>query len=244
MRRWLFWPLLPLAVPQALWVRWRTPRSPDASGAPYGRFGTGDGWQLVGIGDSIIAGVGVARAADAVPARAAAELSRLGGRGVDWLALGRSGLNAAQIVARLVPALPDRGVSCFVVSVGVNDVTSLTPTRRWRRDLGCLLDRLHEHSPGAAIAVLGLPPMQDFPLLPWPLRTLMGWRAGVLDAIGAEVCAARRGVLHLPYRRSLRREEFGPDGYHPGEGACREVGAEVGRRLHEALAERGPAQPG
>lgn len=240
----LFWTALPVALPQALLIRMRTPASAAAEGSPHGEFGTGERLSLIGIGDSIIAGVGVARTEHAVPARVAAGLAETTGRCVSWKAVGQSGLNAAQILERLVPRIPDEPADCFVVSVGVNDVTAPTSTRRWRRGLGDLLDALRNHSPRAVIALLGLPPMQYFPLLPRPLRDLMGLRARTLDAIGMDVCVSRQGVIHLPYRRALRPEEFAPDGYHPGEGACDEVGRAVAERISGMLPDPGVAAPG
>ena len=58
MRNLLFWGLFPLLIPQALWVRKTAPRTAPAAGPRSGTVGDGRPIRLVGVGDSIIAGVG------------------------------------------------------------------------------------------------------------------------------------------------------------------------------------------
>lgn len=237
LRRALFWMSLPLAAPQALLVRRRAPRFPVARGPAAGSAGSGRTLRLVGIGDSVIAGVGAGTTDRSVVARTAAGLAaRLDCR-VDWRAVGRVGADAGEAARDLVPAVPVREVDVWLVSVGVNDVTSLKRSRRWRADLDGLLAALEAHSPRAVTVLLGIPPMQTFPLLPWPLRGLLGLRAGILDRIGAAV-ARSRGALHRPYARRLRPEQFSDDGYHPSPAGHQAVADDVAARAAQALRER------
>ena len=60
MRNLLFWGLFPFALPQAVYVRRTAPRFAPPDCAPSGRVGSGPPLKIVGIGDSIIAGVGAA----------------------------------------------------------------------------------------------------------------------------------------------------------------------------------------
>ena len=98
MRRLLFWSTLPLLLPQALWVRRRTPRFAAPAGAEGGRVeargspdpsrAQGDATpipplRLVGLGDSIIAGVGATVAAECLTAQFAREVATRRGAAVD-----------------------------------------------------------------------------------------------------------------------------------------------------------------
>lgn len=235
LRRLFFWLALPLVVPQALAVRRRAPRFPVADGPAAGSAGAGRLLRLVGIGDSVIAGVGAGSSDCAATAVTAAALAaRLDCR-VDWRAVGRVGADAGTVARELVPAVPPQPVDAWLVSVGVNDVTSLKRSRRWRRELRGLLAALRVHSPGSTVVLLGIPPMGTFPLLPWPLRALLGMRASSLDAIGAAV-AREAGVIHRPYARALRPEQFSGDGYHPSPAGHRAIADDVAARVENALA--------
>ena len=81
------------------------------------------------------------------------------------------------------------------------------------------------------IAVAGLPPLHDFPLLPQPLRATFGMRARVLDDVARQVIADCENALHVPVDFEPEPERFAPDGYHPSE-----IGyAEFGRHMAEGL---------
>lgn len=236
-RQALFWLALPFVAPQALLVRRRAPRFPVAEGPMTGSAGRGRPLRLVGIGDSVIAGVGAGTTDRAVVARTAAGLARLLDCRVDWRALGIVGADAGQVSRDLVPAAARRETDLWLVSVGVNDVTSLKSARRWRTDLEELLAALQAHSPGSLTVLLGVPPMGTFPLLPWPLRGLLGLRASNLDRVGKAV-AESGGVLHRPYARTLLTEQFSSDGYHPSPAGHQAVADDVAARAAPVLRKR------
>ena len=123
MRSLLFWSALPFVMPQALWVRARAPRfaGPAAAaeglaapGAPHTRSRSADSppLRLLGLGDSLIEGVGVTRAEDCLTACCAREV-----------AVARSvGARSGAAAQRLRSARAPRGYSVSVT------VRSPTPT--------------------------------------------------------------------------------------------------------------------
>lgn len=152
-------------------------------------------------------------------------------RSVSWRALGQSGYDSNKILQLLVPQLPDVTFNYIIVSVGVNDITGLTSIRNWRRNLAALLFKLRAHSPDALIAVAGMPPMHEFPLLPQPLRAAFGMRARVFDEVAKRVISEHNRSLHIPLDFEPDPSGFAPDGYHPSE----ESYVEFGRRLADRL---------
>lgn len=215
-KRALFWSLMPLAAPQGLLARRRAPRFPAAAGPAEGRVGAGPGLRLLAIGDSIIEGVGCRTLEEAFAGQFARHLAQATGCEVHWRALGRTGACAAGIREGLLPAVEPGAFDLAVVSVGVNDVSSLKRSARFRADLAALLDGLVERAaPGGLVVLCGLPRMETFPLLPQPLRFLAGLRAETFDAIGAALARARAGVHHEPTAYVPAPHEFAPDGYHP-----------------------------
>jgi len=226
--RWmLFWTLLPLVLPQAIILRRNAPRLSGATGPTAGSFGSGKSINLLAIGDSIIAGVGAATIAEALPGQVAAELSRLLDCEVYWRAAGFIGATSSALMHRLVPPLPSESSDVIVLSVGVNDVTSLRTMRQWSTDLGCLLDDLRTHSPEALITLVGLPPLSSFPLLPQPLRAVMGIRARMFDDLARIEVSKRDNVVHVPLEIDPGPEKFSSDGFHPSPSSYRELGRQV-----------------
>ncbi|MEM7709600.1 MAG: SGNH/GDSL hydrolase family protein [Pseudomonadota bacterium] len=205
--------LLPLIVPQGLWVAARALRLPEATGPRSGRAGDGPTLRLLIAGDSSAAGVGVATQDDALAGRLVAKLATKAD--VDWSLAARSGATSAGTLARLA-ALPAQPVDALVIAVGVNDVKNGVTARTWMRNVNALLDLAEARFGAPRIYVSGLPPVGDFPLLPDPLRRILGKRARGFDARVARIAADRARVRHIPLRLAMEASDMAPDGFHPG----------------------------
>lgn len=227
----LFWLALPFLLPQALYVRKFAPRSPPAGGPAEGIAGDGETVRLLAIGDSVIAGVGATDLSRALVGQTASALARSLSRRVVWQAIGVSGYDSRKVLQQLVPQLPDTAADYIIVSVGVNDVTGLTTLRHWRRNLSLLLHQLQTHSPMAVIAVAGIPPMNESPLLPQPLRAALGMRGRLFDAVIRTVTDTRQNLLHVPVVVKSGPTQFAADGYHPSEASY----VAFGRSMADAL---------
>ncbi|SDD10280.1 SGNH/GDSL hydrolase family protein [Aquimonas voraii] len=214
----LFWTVLPLMLPQALRLKRSAPRATAAEGRREGSAGAADAprLRLLALGDSPFEGVGIARIVDTLPVRLAERIAEAQGLRVDWRILAKNGATAGSLRQRLLPKIEPNAFDLILVSVGVNDVTGLTRGRGFAKSIDALLADLRAHSPQAQIVLLGIPPMQAFPLLPQPLRAWLGGRSRRLEALG--VAAARRHeALHSPVRVQPAPELFASDGFHPSE---------------------------
>lgn len=119
----------------------------------------------------------------------------------------------------------------MIVSVGVNDTTSLTRLSIWRQNLSELIAVLRRHSPHAVIAVAGIPPLSGFPLLPQPLRAIFGLRGRTFDDAAREIIRRHHNVTHAPLDFHPTPEQFSADGYHPSEASYREFGQMMAERI-------------
>lgn len=231
MRNVLFWGVFPFLLPQALYVRQTAPRFAPAGGPTEGACGDGAPLRLLAVGDSIIAGVGAITLSRALVGRTADALAASLESRISWQALGVSGYTSDKVLERLLPQLPDAAFDYVIVSVGVNDITGLTTLRRWRRNLSVLLETLRSHSPNAVIALAGMPPLHNFPLLPQPLRATFGLRARSFDDVARNLITGYPNAVHVPIDFETDPSKFSPDGYHPSE----ESYAEFGRSMADAL---------
>lgn len=228
-----FWLLLSLLIPQALWVRRRAPRFSPPDGPRRGAVGSGPVRRLVGLGDSVIDGVGCRSLHTALVGRTAEALAARLPCTVEWSVSARTGARTRSIRRRLLPDAEIERADFVIVSTGVNDVTGLISVDDFRRELDLLLEDIRKRSPNAVVAVNGIPPMHRFPALPQPLRFTFGLRARQLDAVVGEIADRKENVYRVAIEFGPGDEvmirRFAPDGYHPSESSCSE--------LAEALAE-------
>ena len=228
----LFWPALGVLAPQALRLRRDAPRFAPATGPTAGQIaGASPALRVLGIGDSIVAGVGLSATTETMPVRVAHALGSASGRAVSWTLLGESGRSSAGVVSRLLPQLSPEAYTHVIVSVGVNDVTGPRRTEAWRSSVDALARGLRAHSPDAAIVFAGLPPLHRFPLLPEPLRAVLGARAKAFDAALAAACETMVGVYHVPTAFEPEPSRFAADGYHPNAESHAIWGAQIAGAL-------------
>jgi lysophospholipase L1-like esterase len=211
--------LMPIAVLQGLWVLRRTPKLPAPVGNS-GRCGSGTGVPLrvVGVGDSIMAGTGVSEQRHSLTATYARRLHERLQRNVEWRVHGCNGATSATVLHKLAPAVP--GAHVYLVSVGVNDATSGVDAHRFARNLHRSFTLLRRKAPRSIIIFGGLPPLDCFPALPWPLKAVLAARARELQ-LAAEAVAARHARAQcFQFPPSMPAKHFARDGFHPAEHAC------------------------
>jgi lysophospholipase L1-like esterase len=234
-----FWAAVPFVGPQGLRVRRRAPTVAPAAGDTHGVTGCGAPLALLATGDSIIVGVGAVSMDRSLPAAFARAHAAHTGRLVEWRAVGEIGARARDVVERVV--MRDDGRLAFdiaLVSVGVNDVTGLTSTRAFARHVRALMAHLHARAPDATIVLAGIPPLHRFPLLPEPLRSVLGRRARILDAVLRDVAARTPGVHFIETPFEARDADFSPDGFHPNAEAVAVWGAHLARVLDDGARSR------
>ncbi len=220
--------LLPLLILQGRWARLRTPRLPEALGPATGTTGDGPALRLMVIGESPVAGVGVATYEEALAAQLARCLAPRLRRAVQWTALGENGVDAAGVIGRLVPRLSACEIAVLVM--GVNDTTHFTALSKWRTRIGQLVVALRAVCAGP-IVVAGVPPMGLFTALPQPLRWWIGLRAAILDA-ELRRCVAGADVVYAEVPALVEPQHLAADGYHPSAGGC----AAWAKQLAETIA--------
>jgi hypothetical protein len=106
----------------------------------------------------------------------------------------------------------------------VNDVIDQVPTRRAVRERAALADWLLGTAGVRHVVFAPLPPMHRFPLLPEPLRRVMGGDARRHDAALARWAATRSDVSHAGFAVELDAAGMASDGFHPGEPVYRACG--------------------
>jgi len=232
-------PLAPLAYAQGRRVRASLPPPSAAAGDPYGLVApstasSGRTLGLLVLGESPVAGCGIASQREALAAHVAAALAERECADVAWRAIGRIGITARRAARDMEAEVAStRPVDLAVVALGVNDVLSQTSARSFAADLAAVIAMVRRHHVAVPVVLAGVPPVGSFPALPQPLRGLLGWRAWWLDRAAGRFAAESDRVVYVPTRLDRKaRELFAADGFHPSARGC----AVWARALVEATA--------
>lgn len=205
--------LLPVLLAQALYVRGRALKLPEPPGARHGFVGAGAPLRLLVIGDSSAAGVGVPTQDQALLGLVSQHLGQTAR--VEYRLVARTGARTGDALGWL-DDLPERQYDIVILALGVNDVTKAVPLRRWLAQTTQLIDRFTGEFGARRVIVSGLPPMHQFPLLPQPLRWVLGRQARRFDRHLRALVASRPKCHAVQVDVALGQHNMSNDGFHPG----------------------------
>ena len=167
-------PFLPLLYLQGKLVRFKVGRLPDAEGDTRGQISAGgEKLELLAIGESTVAGVGVKTYEEALTGQFSKHLSEKADTSVHWEALGVSGITVRRTINELISRIPERKIDLVLIGLGANDVFSLSSPNKFRKDMRELIEIFRTKFPDAKIFLANVPMVRDFIALPNPLRFLL-----------------------------------------------------------------------
>lgn len=226
----------PLLIWQGRQVRRVAMKLPEAAGPRQGVAGEGAPQvRLLVVGDSSAAGVGVADQQQALAAPLAAALSKHLGAAVGWQLLATTGHTAADAVRALQEASDLHQADVMVTALGVNDAVAQVRPTRFLSQLDALHTLAQERAGVRFTLHSGLPPVSEFPLLPQPLRAVLGRDARRLDdALSHHVAGSSDRAyapLPVPPMGADVTDWIAVDGFHPGPLAYRAWAEAMAARL-------------
>ena len=179
--------LAPLIMVQAYYVKRTTVRLPEPKGLRNGVSGSGSKTSILIVGDSAAAGVGVETQDQALSGSLVTALS--GTHEISWQMIAKTGDTSKKLYTRLEKT-PKAPVEYALISIGVNDVTSLIKSEEFVSNLTKIIELLKKEYHARRILITKIPPMHLFPALPQPLRWWLGVKANNLNDVLAELVNA------------------------------------------------------
>jgi lysophospholipase L1-like esterase len=228
--------LFPLLYVQGRITRRRTPSLEDAAGPTNGIIEANNPpIKLLVFGESTVAGMGIENHEVALTGLTAKYLSQKTERTVNWQAVGLSGVTAGRAIVELVPQVPKEKFDLIAIAIGVNDTMRFTSPNTWQKQLIKLIADLRQRVGDAPVLFSRLPRMEKFPLLPQPLRGVLGLRSKLLDRTAQNLASSLSNVHYVSFTMDGRLEElFCEDKFHPSTKAYEQWSAslaEVGAKL-------------
>ncbi len=205
--------LIPVLLPQGIWVRLKTPKLPEAEGARYGSIGSGTSIKVLILGDSAAAGVGVDFQDQALSGQLVERLAS--SYTVNWRLEAHTGDRTLDVISRL-SSMDEEQFDIVITSIGVNDVTSSVLPSEWQSQQSEMIQLLRKKFSAHKVLMTVVPPMNAFPALPQPLRWCLGHRAHELNIKMSQLVAQYDFCQLIEPGFELDGQLMARDGFHPG----------------------------
>lgn len=211
-------PAAPFLYLQGRYIRRKIGVLPDAQGERTGKTGNfKDSVKMLVIGESTVAGLGARTHETALAGQFAKVLSEKIGKSIEWHVIGKNGVTAKRTIALLVPQIPENEKFDYIMlGVGGNDVLKLSSPRKWRRDATRLISIMREKYPESVIFMTNAPAVHLSPVLPQPIKFILGNLSALHDKNSREFLPKMKNVFYF-HRPDDITEGFFADGIHPSE---------------------------
>ena len=230
--------LAPVYLYQGMKLKKTALRLPEAEGERRGRLTLASKdnssedkatLNLMLLGDSSAAGVGVSSQQQALAGQLLEQLKQLPQiqqkfSQLEWSLHATSGHTSFDALRRLyVLPKPATAVDIMIVMIGVNDTTANISTSKWEQQLREIIGLSKRKFGAKHIIFPCLPPMQNMPAIPSPLNKLMGYKTQLMNEKLIQVCDHYDEVLALQFdleNSDLQNQNFfAEDGFHPNSAA-------------------------
>ena len=128
---------------------------------------------------------------------------------------------------RIVPNIAPEPADLIIIAFGVNDVTAYRSPSGFAKDLVTLVHAARKRVGDAPVIIGAVAPLASFPALPWPLRTILGWRSTALQAAADKLMGRLPRLVVERFSIPLGPDLFSSDGFHPNRQAHALWGEEI-----------------
>jgi len=183
----------------------------------FGVIGEGnEALEILGIGESPMAGVGIPKNSETLTALTSLCLSKLMDIKVNWRILAESGLTINNLNKLIIEKSP-KDVDLIVVGIGGNDVFNLTSPWIWLKHLDSCVKYFLKDGKTPIILFSAVPCVGRFPAVPKPLRFAFGYWEFLLQKSLILFVNSNDNVFLLGERFPDGKEYFMEDGIHPSK---------------------------
>ena len=210
-------PFFPFLYLQGQYIRRKIGRIPDASGETVGKFVSSEpSVKLLVLGESTAAGMGARTHETALAGQFSRFLGEKINKSVEWHVVGRSGITIKETIDELVPQIPNEKFDYILLALCGNEVLKLRSPISFRRDMTKLLNILREKNADATFFITNAPAVRLSPVLPNPVKFILGQLSALHDANAREFTAEMPKVFYF-HQPTEVPQDFWADGIHPSE---------------------------
>ena len=224
-------PCLPFLILQGRRVRKSVPVLPEAKGTKgVAKSGTagGNALNLMAIGESTMAGVGVETHEEGFAASFAQTVAKSKEQDIHWKIYARSGYTAHRVQEKILKWIEEDHFDIIIIGLGGNDAFTLNRPWRWKKDMSLLVEKLKDLFPQADIVISNMPPIKTFPAFTPLIKFFIG---NLVEILGKELVSLDQAYPHVYFydhqitledwitrlKVNAQPEDFFSDGVHPSK---------------------------
>ena len=205
----------PLLWYQGMRLKREVPRLATPGDRPFGICkGKEKEFNILGLGESPMAGVGIAKHAFTLTGLTADRLNKILGCSVNWKIVAEIGISLKNL-NKLIREQSYENADLVLVSMGGNDVFELTPPWVWKNNINTCVKLLFQNYKKPLILFSPVPPVGRFPAIPNPLRSTFSFWGLLLQASLAQTINSMDNAYLLDERFPDGKEYYLEDGIHP-----------------------------
>lgn len=241
-------PFLPLMYFQGKRISNSVPKIPEATGNEgkciLDKKEKVKPLEIISIGESTIAGVGVKTHKEGFTGILCNEISRLFNRDVNWKVYAKSGYTAKMVTEKLIPKITERNVDLIIIGLGGNDAFTLNRPSKWNLQINSLIRSLRIKFPNAYVVFCNMPPIKEFPAFTKLIKFTVG---NLVEILGNElkgIVNSHKSVYYLEekitlkgwsskFDQKLEQKDFFSDGVHPSKLTYQIWAMETANKIYE-----------
>ncbi len=230
-------PLLPILYIMGKNVRNNVPQLPEASGNIVGKIaGNNTVINLLTLGESSMAGVGVTDHTNAITGQIAKTINDTNGSTVCWQVLARNGYTAEKVNSKLIPKIPLQAFDIIVIGLGGNDTFKLNSPLTFKKNIFSVINNIQKLQPKAKIIIVNMPPIAYFPAFPWLMQFILGNLVSLHGSIIGTIPTVFKNVHYMSEPISFEEQtnknpdmfDYFSDGVHPSALTYKIWGEDIG----------------
>ena len=222
-------PLLPLMYYQGKKIKESVPRLPEAiNPSGYVDMGAKKTKNILLIGESTFAGVGVSTHEDGFCGTFSKELAHNINENIRWEVLAKSGYTAGKVGRELIPQINAKELDLIIIGLGGNDAFTLNSPKKWGRNVKKLISLIREKFPNTPIFLTNMPPIKEFPAFTKTIKLVVGNLVEILGETLDEIANDEKLVYYNDevvtistwtkrYNIENNISNFFSDGVHPSQ---------------------------
>ncbi|WP_299064420.1 SGNH/GDSL hydrolase family protein [uncultured Polaribacter sp.] len=194
-------PLLPLLYFQGKNIRKKVPKLPEAKepkGLVNGNFNTT--LNILCIGESTIAGVGVDFHKNGFTGALANVVSKKLKNNINWRVYARSGYTVKQVCNKIIPKIEESTTDIIVIGMGGNDAFTLNSPKKWIADIKTLVELLQNKFTETSIFFTNMPPIKEFPAFTKTIKFVIG---NLVEILGNELHRFTKNKKNVFYYKEV-----------------------------------------
>jgi lysophospholipase L1-like esterase len=224
-------PLLPFMYYQGKQIRASVPELREAVGVEGQCYANGINRSTINvlfIGESTIAGIGLQTHQEGFAGTFSNEISGLLDVSVKWKVYARSGYTARSVEKKIIPNISENHADLIVVGLGGNDAFTLNSPSKWKAAIRSLIEAIKSKFPKAIIVFCNMPPIKEFPAFTPLIKFTVG---NLVEIFGEElrgVADNSKNVFYFgdkitlkdwvdKFQLNVEKEKFFSDGVHPSK---------------------------